>query len=64
MASSTFSVVEVLGQRQLHQDAVDLRVGVELGDLASTTAGGRIGGYSIFSDCMPAFSQPATLLRT
>jgi hypothetical protein len=54
----------VLGQRQLHQDAVHRRVGVELGDLAQHVGGRRILGYSNLRDLMPAFSQPATLLRT
>jgi hypothetical protein len=35
--------VEVLGQRQLHQDAVDGRVGIQLGDLVEHLAGRHHG---------------------
>jgi hypothetical protein len=40
------------------------RVGVEFGDLAEHVGGAASCGYSNLRDLMPAFSQPATLLRT
>ena len=38
------ALVDVSGERQLHQDAVDRRVGVELGDEGQQVGLGEVGG--------------------
>ena len=44
ISSSTLLAVDLLGQRQLHQDAVDVRIGVELGDELEQHLLGRVLG--------------------
>ena len=57
-------VVEMPGQRQLHQNAVDGGIGVQFGDLGEHR--GLIHGRFVgdLSECMPTLRQALTLLRT
>jgi hypothetical protein len=51
-------------QRQLHQDAVDGRVGVELVDARQQLGLARWQADFSSTECMPTLSQALTLLRT
>jgi hypothetical protein len=64
MVSMTLCVINVLGQGQLNQDAVDGWVVVE-GVNAGQQFGLRHGRFMFSStECRPAFRQALTLLRT
>ena len=54
----------MLRQRQLHEDAVDLRIGIEFGDLRQHHVLRDVGRIDDLLGMELAFSQPATLLRT
>jgi hypothetical protein len=56
--------VDVLGQRQLHQDAVDLRVVVQFVDAGQQVGFGQVGRVAVQRRIKPLSSQAFTLLRT
>ena len=64
-ASITFCVVDMRRQRQLHQDAVDGRIGVEPGDKVQKLAFAHVAAGSAWSnERMPASTVWRALLRT
>ena len=59
-----FVRIDLLWQRQLHQDAVDLLVGIELGDQIDQLGFTGDGGQLAVESCMPASVTALDLLRT
>ena len=58
-------LVEVVGQRQLEQDAVDARVGVELrASRSASSSGSTSPGTSWWKDSMPTSAQSSRFMRT
>ena len=55
---------DVSGQRQLHQDAVHRRIGVEAGDLGDQRFLGRIGRQADRGAAIPTALAARSLART
>ena len=62
--SDDFLGVDLLRQRQLHQNAVHVPLGIELRDQASSSASLAVAGSLRSNACMPASATAFDLLRT